>query len=446
MPTPPLDSEVCEEVVRRLRVHLDAGLPLWSRGGGTPSAAAAAARDAFADGWVDTPATFQGRVRSAVRQGFLGEFVVPGQPLPPGLEVHETGVRIGADGRVQSRSIKARQSAGPAFAMPPGHRVKGVSALVDGEGRERARWIKTGSAEEAFDPEAFAAGLRAALQEREPAPPIVPPQEAAASGKHNLIPYFDAHIGGKSWAPETGENYDLAIAERVIDETSAAIHAALPVARSATVLWGGDNMHARDDTWETPANRHRLQGDSRIFKVGHVTLRAIRRTVKRALATHQHVDVVILRGNHDEESARMVGLAVMVAFEDDPRVTVHVPAGNFWGKRYGRNLIFANHGDAGKLERLPLQVAVEMPDDWAAATAARHIVLGHQHRAKLEDIQSVWCMVMPPICARDAYAASLGLHSVRGVKALTYDLEAGYDGETFRRIHYGATKAEHVAA
>lgn len=405
MPTPPLSDEAAAEALRAYKKA------------GTYTGAG--------DLLGLNEATVRRRIKTAVARGFD-----PDNP-PAGFEVARVTTTEDRDGNVRSRSISSRPERGP-VVVDPSKPFRGT-VHVDSEGRLIQAWPRPAGPP---GPEEWLTAICEAVKETAPQP-TPPPPTATVAGRINVIPYFDAHFGGRSWGKETGEDYDLTIAEQAVDDVSERVHAGLPSAETALVVWGGDNLHARDDTWQTPANRHILQGDDRIFKVARTALRAMKRTVLRALRSHQRVDVVIHRGNHDEESARMLGLALIEAFAHDERVTIYVPEGHFFFKRYGTNLIATAHGDTAKLKDMPLLLAVERPDDWAKANT-RHAIVGHFHKARLEDIQSVWCMVSPPLAARDAYAASHGWHSIRGVKALTYDLADGYEGETFRRIRYEA--------
>lgn len=405
MPTIPLDDPrnrgKLEEAVRLIHEHGTAHFAFLATG--------------------ISSATLQHRYNAAKRLGLV-------EP-EEGMEVRAVSV----NDRSGERRISYAPPRGPVVADT--ERVIHGTTHIAADGRLIQAWPKmTRERYNLLLAEAIGAAAKEAVPQ-----PTPPAPRAHSTGRVNVIAYYDAHIGGRSWGRETGENYDLDIAEKTIDAASDGVHAELIPAERALIIWGGDNIHAADDTWQTPANRHILQGDDRIFKVAQVVLRVVKRTILRALETHDLVDVDFHRGNHDEHSARMIGLALAEAFAREPRVNLHVPAGDFSYRRYGSNLIMSSHGDKVKLKDFPLLMAVERPDDWSRTTT-RHVYVGHEHRQKLEDVQSVLCMRMPPIAARDGYAAGRGLHSVRGVLARSYDFERGYRGEVFERIDYSAER------
>jgi len=368
--------------------------------------------------------TLKSRLKIASRRGL--DLSVP----PEGFEVASVVVRE-KDGQETGRTVHARPEREP-YGVREGHAIKAESALLDADGRLVQRWIKT--REDADLGEALLRAIQEAAAET-----IPQPTPAAPDTYHdrllNVTGFADMHIGLLSWGKETGEDFDLGIAERAIDDIGAKLYAALPKAGRCIVAFTGDNVHAKDDAWRTNSG-HELDGDGRHFKVLRVALRIMRREVLRALAHHVFVDVVVLRGNHEEGIARALGLALDAAFEQEHRVNVHVPEGDFWKHRFGTNLFVFNHFDKVDLKRLPLSIAVQYPVDWGETTS-RHIIGGHFHAAKMEDIESVWCWTLPSMCARDSWIAGKNRHAVRGIRGLTFHEHDGYDGEVFRRMDFG---------
>ena len=98
--------------------------------------------------------------------------------------------------------------------VPPGYYVKGKSILYDSQGNERLIWVK--SNKEADDlHEALRACAESLIDNIQPATPVaVPPQ--SNSDLMNLYVLTDYHLGMKCWGEETGDAWDLDIAEKLL--------------------------------------------------------------------------------------------------------------------------------------------------------------------------------------------------------------------------------------
>ena len=92
--------------------------------------------------------------------------------------------------------------------------VKGTSTYFDSDGNARAQWVKT-----SIDEQRRAEMMRAAADAMAEVLPRVSPIAAPSVTDPDLLNLYvltDAHIGMLAWHREGGEDWDLAIAERVI--------------------------------------------------------------------------------------------------------------------------------------------------------------------------------------------------------------------------------------
>jgi hypothetical protein len=168
------------------------------------------------------------RLRMAAQRGLL----LYHAPAMPGYVVQSVAQKV--DGKW----IKQVQDAGDEFEAPAGHVIKGVSALVDPDGRVRQQWIKT--REDRLDPLQVAEWIKQAFAEFEPAAAPVEPPRLQGADKLTLIPLADWHIGMYAWHRETGQNWDLKIAEQVISAAVDELIARTPTSSECIVLGGGD--------------------------------------------------------------------------------------------------------------------------------------------------------------------------------------------------------------
>lgn len=147
--------------------------------------------------------------------------------------------------------------------------------------------------------------------------------------------------------------------------------------------------------------------------------RQIVQTAKAALTKHDQVTIRILRGNHDEESAANVAIAVAFHFEDDPRVTVDLDFSPYWWWAWGTTFLGATHGDGAKMKDLPLIMAAWNPQAWGASVF-RHILTGHIHTQTGIELAGVTVESFQTPAPADAWHVSKGYRANRSLTSITY--------------------------
>lgn len=312
--------------------------------------------------------------------------------------------------------IKAGLDEAIVHPAPQGHTVKGVSTLYDAGGNVAMQWVKTKAGE--LDFEQITDAIGDALSEYRGTFHTVP---APASTDDSLTVYqiVDWHVGLLAWAEETGENYDLAIARDVILNSMARLVAASPPSKQAVVLGLGDLLHFDGYEPVTSRSRNFLDADGRYPKVLKTAVQMVIATIDMALRRHDTVLVRILAGNHDDQSAVAVGLALALYYDGHARVTVDDSPSRFWWYRFGKVLLGATHGDKAKMRDLPLVMAHDRPQDWAASTY-RRIFTGHLHNERKIEEGGVIVTCMRTPVAKDAYHSFERYRSGRSVYSETF--------------------------
>lgn len=256
-----------------------------------------------------------------------------------------------------------------------------------------------------------------------------------------LIPMGDPHFGLMTWAQEVGSNFDLKIAE---DLTFAAVDRLCqltPSSETAMLLNLGDFYHADNSTNRTPRSGVDLDVDGRFQLIAQVGLRAMVRCIRRLLERHNQVIVRNNRGNHDPHQAYMLSLALDGIFCDEPRVFIEMTPASFYYYRFGKTLIGSTHGDGAKLNDLPLIMATDVPDDWAAATW-RVWHCGHFHHDQTKEHPGCRVETHRTLAANDAWHRHQGYRSGRDMKAIIYSRSHG----EISRIRCGLSMLEPEAA
>lgn len=355
--------------------------------------------------------TLQNRLKRAAERGMMGF-----KPVLDGFAVKSVASKVG------DAWVKQVKEHGEEYAVPEGHSVKGESALVDAEGRIIQKWVKT---KNEYSPSDIIDILRTAFADYKAAEPI-PAPIAPSAELLTLIPANDWHVNLLVWERETGSNWDLKIAERVI---GAGIEDAIdrsPSSGVAVVLGGGDLMHADNNENRTAKSGNVLEADGRHQKGIEVAQRLKVRTIDAALRRNERVIVRILPGNHDEYSAVAIAYFLLAWYRNEPRVTVDVDPSLFWWYRFGQVMLGATHGHTVKLKDMASIMAHRRAEDWGR-TKFRYIHgfhIHHQSKYATEGGGVISESHQAPI-PQDAWHFGAGFLSGRSVQTITYHAEYG---------------------
>jgi hypothetical protein len=324
---------------------------------------------------------------------------------------------------IQSRVIAARARKLIPDGLPlDGFRVKGTSTLYNAEGEVTATWVKT--AQDGPSPEEAAAQVREALEGYEPPTSFPTPPDQVDGDLATVYPLSDWHVGLLSWAKETGHNYDLKIARKVIETAMGRLISLAPPSSQAVVLGLGDLLHTDNYDNKTSRSQNVLDADGRYPKILTAATDLVLYTIDLALQKHENVLVRILPGNHDGQSAIAVALGVSMYYRNEPRVTVDDDAGRFWWWTWGKVFLGATHGDQAKPEKMPLLMAKNR-DAWGKSRF-NYIHCGHIHNDKaIIDLAGVTVESHQSPVAPDAWHVGMGYGTGRSVKAITYHKEQG---------------------
>lgn len=351
------------------------------------------------------------RAKEMARQGLLGTDAVL-----PGFEIS----RISEGPRGTTVEQRPERSGG--FNIPEGHAIKGVSAFLDADGRVIGQWVKTKEGER--DPVYVADIIRKAF-EGFTASAIEQATPSTDEDTATIWPLADLHLGLLAWEKESGENYDLKIAEKTVKDTMRRLFDAAPPSKTGVILGLGDLLHFDGYEPMTSRSKNVLDVDGRYPLVLQTATSLLIWAVEQALAKHEIVIVRILPGNHDDQSAIAVSLALAMYYRDSERVKIDTDPSRFWWWRFGTTFLGATHGDMTKPAELPLIMATSKPEDWGASTH-RMIMCGHiHHKTALKEYGNVTVESFRSPAARDAYHSGHGYVSGRSMSAITIHKQFG---------------------
>lgn len=215
------------------------------------------------------------------------------------------------------------------------------------------------------------------LGERQQQKPIID-VVAKQTGLLYEICLFDSHFGKLCWHPETGDDYDLNIAQKdylkAIDKFF--LHANTFEPEQILFPIGNDFLHIDNDNNTT--NKGTVQDvDGRLPKIYDVAFETIIASVEKLL-TIAPVHLIWVSSNHDLWVSYFLCKAIDAYYRNDNNVTVDSTPKSRKIFEWGKVLIGYEHGEL-KPERLPLLMADEWPEEWAR-TRWHEWHTGHLHK------------------------------------------------------------------
>ncbi len=350
-------------------------------------------------------------VKRAAEVGLLGT-----DPVLPGFRISRIS------NTPSGTFIQQAPERGEKFAIPNGHVVKGVSALVDAEGRVIQQWQKT--AVEAVQRDL---AMRAAVDAFKDELPRAEPVAAPARANADLLNFYaitDAHLGALSWREETGADWDLVIAEKLIIDWFAAAIELAPPAEVGVLAQMGDLAHYDGMESKTPTSGHILDADSRFQKVVRVIIRILRRVVSMLLSKHKRLHVIMADANHDPASGAWLREMFAAFYDDEPRVTVDSSASTYYVVEHGKTSLFVHHGHRRNVGNVDSVFAGKYREIYGR-TQFSYAHLGHLHSDELKTTNLMKVERHETLAAPDAYAANGGWLSGRSAKVITYSARHG---------------------
>lgn len=329
--------------------------------------------------------------------------------------------------RIQERKAKlAKAGFSPEHDMvhmvPDGFQVRGVSTLYDKDGIKSAQWVKSSiDAQRQFELMQIAAKALA-----EDLPKIKPTTAPEIADRHLLNTYIisDYHLGMLADEDESGDDWDIKIAERLLMKWFNAAIALAPNSSEAVLCLLGDTLHFDGMEAKTPTSGHILDADSRFHKVVRVAIRIINTVCNMLLQKHTKLRLVIATGNHDIASSVWLREMFATLYSNEPRMEVDTSADSYQCVEFGKTSLFFHHAHRANFDRME-QVFVAKFREVFGRTKFSYAHCGHLHHAKLKESNMMITEQHRTLAAKDAYSSQGGYMSGRSASVITYSSEYG---------------------
>ncbi|QIN98116.1 calcineurin-like phosphoesterase superfamily domain protein [Salmonella phage dunkel] len=354
------------------------------------------------------------------------------QELNAGLGPTEIAKKYNMSRRnVQLRSARlAKKGVGHgrdvSHLVPDGYKIKGTSSLVDEFGNTKLQWVKT-DADAERQVELMRAVIDGMKSDITPVSSVPRPKKRLNEKLLNLYTVSDFHLGMLAWADESGDDWDMKIAEDLFSRWFDAAFQKAPDAGMGVINLLGDFAHFDSLDAVTPASGHVLDADTRYQKLVRYMIRMVRRVVNMALVKHKNVHLLIVQGNHDESG--MIWLAEMfnTLYDNEPRVFVDTSADVYKMVQHGKTTLFFTHGHKCRFEVVePIMIAKFRKAFGESEYSYAHV--GHLHHQKIVESRNMVVEQHRTLAAKDAYASRGGWMSKRSANVITYSSEFGEVG------------------
>ena len=305
----------------------------------------------------------------------------------------------------------------------PGFGVNGESLLVDKDGNVIMRWIKT-----ARDRDEMERLMQAACDAFTEEIPRAEPNNAVPLCNDDLMvmyPIADHHMGMLAHHHETGDNYNISIAEKLMDEYFDYAISVAPNASKGLLVLLGDFFHFDGLTPITPERGNVLDADTRYSKLVYVGIRSVRKAINKLLYKHKTIEIQIVTGNHDPSSMIFLRAALAAVYENEPRIYVDVSPRYLHAVRFGHVLIGICHGDKMRKPDVRLScLARDFKRDFGECDFV-YSISGHLHSHSITETNLGVDEIFGKMAASDAYAAAGGWRSYRYTSTVVYHKKFG---------------------
>lgn len=356
---------------------------------------------------------------------------VPGAIPGLGREISKVSTTLDADGnplRYNVTEVPLRDGAQHVDPEEVGGRLARLSTLTGADGEVLSQWlIKT------FDKndQDYLLAKMALLEDLPREKPVALRQKLIRhSSLVNTMVLSDTHIGGLSWAAETGADWDLKIAEDMLVRTFQTMIEESPKADRCFLSVLGDWVHYDLPDPLTTLSGNILSSDGRREKMIDVAIRVLRRILTYALSTYAKVTLLVAEGNHDIVSAPWLRRAIAMLYEQEPRLEVLQDPRPFYCWTFGDVFLGWHHGHmkaVGNKKSKAIKGAEELAaifaDEFAPAwgqTTKRYIHTGHLHTKVEVEPRGAQVIQHPTMTARDDHASRHGWGSLRNALCITY--------------------------
>jgi hypothetical protein len=325
------------------------------------------------------------------------------------------------------RAKAARQGYSPEHDLirpaPDGFHLHGASTYYKQTETTPAQWVKV-NIDQQRQQELMREFIAGMCEEIPQTPAIEHSGKVCNSDLLNCYVITDYHLGALSWAPETGADWDLEIAEATLVEWFRQAMAYSPDSETAVFAQISDFLHFDSFDAVTPASKHLLDASGRFPNLVRVAIRVLRQVIAMLLTKHKKVHLIMADANHDPTSQVWIREFFSVMYELDPRITVDTSPSPYNAYEFGKVALFTHHGHKRKPANVS-EVFVAQFRELYGRTKYAYAHMGHMHHIDMKENNMMVVEQHRTLAAPDAYSARGGYIAGRDASVITYHRNFG---------------------
>ena len=250
--------------------------------------------------------------------------------------------------------------------------------------------------------------------------------EPKKNGRMLEVAEVDAHFGKLAWAPESGADYDLKIADETHRAAALDFSTRLGVERFERVilLGGQDALHIANPEGTTSGGTQ-LDFDGRFQKIVKSRIEyeiwRVGLWLKKGPVTY-----INSPGNHSYVAEMMLCEVLKAWYKDCPQVQFMDSPADRQYLQFGKVGLGFSHGDKTKPQKARELFAAEAPKVWGS-TEFREFHTGHLHAESVSTGPGCTCRVLKALCSADRWHRDNGYVALPGSQAFAWDKVKGLD-------------------
>lgn len=244
---------------------------------------------------------------------------------------------------------------------------------------------------------------------------------------------FDAHFGKLAWDKETGNSYDIKIAETIYSNAVIDLIAKSNKVPTRWLMPIGNDFYHMDNMYNTTFAGTPQDVDGRYAKIIESGEMAVINAIEMMLESAP-VDVLWIPGNHDLTTSYHLARTINAWFRRTDKVKVDYSPTMRKYYHWYNTLLGLTHGNEEKKDILPSLMSTERPIEWAASKC-REWLIGHDHRSRkwvtqpTDTYEGTTVRTVRSIAGTDLYHFKKGYVGAEPASEIYYyDQEYGYSG------------------
>lgn len=276
--------------------------------------------------------------------------------------------------------------------------------------------------------------IEALKEEITPTNPTPKPTKILNKNIINQYTITDYHLGLMAWGEESGDDWDLKIAEDTLVRFFEVAMEKSPDAEECIFAQIGDFLHWDGLDAVTPANKHVLDADTRFTKVVRVAIRVLRRITAMLLTKYKKVTLIMAEGNHDPASSVWLREMFSAFYENEQRLVIDTNPDPYYCITFGKVCLFYHHAHKKAIAQLDNVFVSKFKKEFGNS---EHVYAhtGHLHHSKIIESNLMTLEQHRTLAAKDSYSSRGGYGSGRDSKVITYHKKFGEVGRQIININ-----------